>query len=272
MEVTVRKFILPIMALAAITTSLGFADVGNTKVTLVPSEEAASEDAVAASLKQTRVKLSELARSNQVVLENYDAFADALDYAYRKEKSVTAEEVQQICSGVAFAADKHRLQTRKNPEKTPYICHPIGVAYNLLKVGNVRDMNTILGALLHDTLEDTQTTLDELKSKFGDQVASLVNEVTDNRTLAVEARKRLQVIDAPSRSTGAAQIKLADKLYNLNDLLSNPPADWTQARTDRYYEWAQSVVDRLPPVNEPLLEAVDEVINAYWEKQQASKS
>lgn len=267
-----KKFILPIMAFAALTTSLSHADTENTHVTLVPSDEAVAEDAVATSLSQTRVKLSELARNNSIVLENYDAFAGALDYAYRKEKSVTAEEVKQICSGVEFAADKHRLQTRKNTEKTPYICHPIGVAYNLMKIGNVRDLNTILGALLHDTLEDTQTTADELKAKFGDQVASLVNEVTDNRTLAVEARKRLQVINAPSKSTAAAQIKLADKLYNLNDLLNNPPADWTQARTDRYYEWAQSVVDRLPPVNDPLLEAVDETINAYWEKQRASKS
>jgi len=267
-----RKLLLPAFTLAALTATMGFANVENTHVTIVSSEESVTEDPVTASLKQTRVKLAELARSDSTVMVNYDAFSDALDYAYHKEKSMTAESVAQVCAGVEFAAEKHRLQTRKNPEKTPYICHPIGVAYNLMKIGSVRDTQLILGALLHDTVEDTQTSLAEIKNKFGDQVASLVNEMTDDRSLAVEARKRLQVINAPNKSTGAAQIKLADKLYNLNDLLTNPPSDWTQARTDRYYEWAQSVVDRLPKANDQLLEAVDAAINTYWEKQQASKS
>jgi guanosine-3',5'-bis(diphosphate) 3'-pyrophosphohydrolase len=121
-------------------------------------------------------------------------------------------------------------------------------------------------------MEDNQATQDEIRDQFGDQVAKLVKEVTDDRTLSIEARKRMQVITAPAKSPEAAQIKLADKLYNLNDLLNNPPVDWTQARTDRYYEWAQSVVDRLPPANDQLLDAVDGVINSYWEKQKSSKS
>jgi len=98
--------------------------------------------------------------------------------------------------------------------------------------------------------------------------------VTDDKSLEGEVRKRLQVINASHKSAGAAQIKLADKLYNLNDLMRAPPAGWSQARIDQYYEWAQSVVDRLPKANDKLFAAVDDVINTYWEKQQtpASKS
>jgi guanosine-3',5'-bis(diphosphate) 3'-pyrophosphohydrolase len=185
---------------------------------------------------------------------------------------MTAQEVAEICSGIDFAAEKHRFQTRKNKEKTPYISHPLGVAYNLMEVGEVRDPSVIIGALLHDTVEDTQTTFDEIENKFGKLVVGLVKEVTDDKSLAKEARKRLQVINAAHKSKGAAQIKLADKLYNLNDLFNNPPADWTQTRIDRYYEWAQSVVDRLPEANDKLMDAVDDVINDYWEKQKPSKA
>ena len=139
-----------------------------------------------------------------------------------------------------------------------------------MKTGNVRDTSVVIGALLHDTVEDTQTTFEEIENKFSKSVATLIREVTDDKSLAKEARKRLQVINASHKSKGAAQIKLADKLYNLNDLTNNPPKEWTQERIDRYFEWARSVVDRLPSVNDGLLGAVDEVINSYWEKQQKS--
>jgi guanosine-3',5'-bis(diphosphate) 3'-pyrophosphohydrolase len=141
-----------------------------------------------------------------------------------------------------------------------------------MNIGEVRDPSIIIASLLHDTLEDTQTTADEIEDKFGSQVAGYVREVTDDKSLAQEARKRLQVISAAHKSKGAAQIKLADKLFNLNDLLSNPPSDWTTARIDRYYEWAQSVVDRLPKVNDNLFQAVDNMINAYWENQEVPGS
>src|SRR5262249_40981790 len=160
-----------------------------------------------------------------------------------KERSMTAQEIEQICAGLEFAAEKHRLQTRKNPEKTPYISHPIGVTNHLMIIGEVRDSSIILGSLLHDTVEESQTTFEELESKFGKQVADYVRELTDDQSLAKEARNRTQVIQAAHKSSGAAQIKLADNLFNLSDLFNNPPKDWTEARIDRYYEWAQSVVD-----------------------------
>jgi (p)ppGpp synthase/HD superfamily hydrolase len=267
-----KKYILPMLASAALIASAGFTSEEKPKVSICNAEEGETENSVKSSLQETRKKVAELAHDNKTVMKNFDAFAEILNSAYRKEKSMTVQEIQQICSALEFAADKHRLQTRKNPEKTPYISHPIGVAYNLMSVGEVRDSSIIMGALLHDTVEDTQTTFEEIEAKFGKQVTGYVRELTDDRSLAKEARKRLQVINASNRSKGAAQIKLADKLYNLNDLFINPPDDWTQARIDRYYEWAQSVVDRLPKSNDKLLSAVDDLINSYWEKQQPTKS
>ncbi|MBS0605195.1 MAG: bifunctional (p)ppGpp synthetase/guanosine-3',5'-bis(diphosphate) 3'-pyrophosphohydrolase [Verrucomicrobia bacterium] len=266
-----KKNILPFLAALTMAASGLTASEEKPKVSICQTEECDVEDSVQCLLEETKQKLAELAHNDKVVMKNFETLADVLNNAYHKEKSMTAHEVQEICAGVEFAAEKHRLQTRKNPEKTPYISHPIGVANNLMEIGEVRDSAVILGALLHDTVEDTQTTFEEIENKFGKQVANLVREVTDDKSLAKEARKRLQVINASHKSKGAAQIKLADKLYNLNDLLRAPPADWTQTRIDRYYEWAQSVVDRLPKANDKLSEAVDDVINTYWEKQQASK-
>ena len=257
---------------ATMLSTAAFPTEEKPKVSICHAEECDSVDAVISNLQQTRKNLSLLAHENKTVLKNYDALSELLNIAYHKEKSITAKEVQEICSGVEFAAEKHRLQTRKDAEKTPYISHPIGVAYNLMNVGEVRDAAIVIGALLHDTVEDTQTTFDEIEGKFGKQVAGYVREVTDDKSLATEARKRLQVISAAHKSKGAAQIKLADKLFNLNDLFNNPPNDWTQMRIDRYYEWAQSVVNRLPEANDKLYHAVDKMINTYWEKQESSKS
>lgn len=263
-----KKYVLPLLT-AALTASFAFAAEDKPKV--IENEEQVL-DAVTERLNEARSRVSELSQNNATVLKYFDTFADLLSRAYHKEKSMTAAEIQEVCEGLEFAAEKHRLQTRKNAEKTPYISHPIGVANHLMNIGEVRDSALIIAALLHDTLEDTQTTLSEIEDTFGQAVAGYVDEVSDNKSLAKEARKRLQVITAPHKSKGAAQIKLADKLYNLNDLLSNPPADWTEARIDRYYEWAQSVVDRLPKANDHLFEAVDNLINAYWEKQESPKT
>ncbi|SRR5581483_5442259 len=263
-----KKYILPLLIVSGVVASVGFTSDEKPKILMCNTEECGTEDSVKLSLEGTRKKVNVLARDNAFVMEKYDAFAEVLNTAYRKERSMTAQEVQEVCIGVEFAAEKHRLQTRKNAEKTPYISHPIGVAHHLMNIGEVRDVSIIIAALLHDTLEDTRTTFEEIEGSFGKQVAEYVREVTDDRSLATEERKRHQIVSAANKSKGAAQIKLADKLYNLNDLLENPPKDWTQSRIDRYYEWAQSVINRLPKANDKLLSAVDEVIDSYWEKQQ----
>jgi (p)ppGpp synthase/HD superfamily hydrolase len=264
-----KKYLIPFILA---TTLTGFAEEEKPKVTLRETTETQNlENPAIQNLQETRKKLADLAHNDAVVMKNFDNLAEILTTAYQKEKSMTALELQEICSGIDFASEKHRFQTRKNKEKTPYISHPIGVAYHLMNTGEVRDAGVIIGALLHDTVEDTQTTFEELEKKFGTQIAGYVRELTDDKTLSQEARKRGQVINASHKTKGAAQIKLADKLFNLHDLFNNPPPDWSEARIDRYYEWAQSVIDRLPAANEKLHDAVLEIINEYWEKQAVKK-
>lgn len=265
-----KKNFLPYMALMALSCVAGFANEGKPKVALCQAPDCVvAENPASQALQDTRKKLSDMTHDDAVVMKNFDTLSEILLTAYQKEKSMTAQEIQEICRGIDFAAEKHRLQTRKNAAKTPYISHPLAVTINLMSIGEVRETVTIIGSLLHDTLEDTPTTFEELESKFNKQIATLVLEVSDDKSVAKETRSRMQVINASHKSKAAAQILLADNLFNLNDLFTNTPSDWSQARVDRYYEWVQSVIDRLPQANNNLHHASQEVINKYWEKQEA---
>jgi guanosine-3',5'-bis(diphosphate) 3'-pyrophosphohydrolase len=159
-----------------------------------------------------------------------------------------------MIDALAFAADKHRDQRRKDQGASPYINHPVALAHILVTEGGISDPIAIAGALLHDTVEDTETTYVELKARFGKKVADVVMECTDDKSLPKAERKELQVIHASSMSTAAKLIKIADKTANLRDVASHPPPDWTRARRSEYAEWAKRVVDNLGSVN-PVLEA-----------------
>jgi GTP diphosphokinase / guanosine-3',5'-bis(diphosphate) 3'-diphosphatase len=164
-------------------------------------------------------------------------------------------------SAVAFAAEKHRHQRRKDAEASPYINHPIALADVLANEGGVTDTVVLCAAVLHDTIEDTDTTADELQQQFGAAVAAVVLEVTDDKRLDKAVRKQLQIDHAPHASREAKLVKLADKICNLRDLLAAPPADWPLARTQAYFDWAVQVVDGLRGVH-PGLEAVFDALVA----------
>jgi len=136
------------------------------------------------------------------------------------------DELGLVLRAVQFAANKHKDQRRKDAKATPYINHPIALAEVLHTDGGVRDPVVIAAALLHDTIEDTETTYDELRGFFGEEVADTVVELTDTKFLGKEARKRLQIAKAGKSSAAAKQVKLADKICNLRDILASPPASW----------------------------------------------
>src|SRR5215204_3255095 len=117
-----------------------------------------------------------------------------------------------LLKALKFSAEKHRNQRRKDREASPYINHPIDVVELLMRVGGVTDNDVLVAAILHDTVEDTATLPEEVEEHFGGRVRSLVLEVTDDKRLAKEERKRRQVSEAPHKSMGAKQIKLADKI------------------------------------------------------------
>lgn len=158
---------------------------------------------------------------------------------------------------INFAAIKHRDQRRLDPSKTPYINHPIGVAFILTSEGKITDQNVLQAAILHDTVEDTDTTFEEIEINFGPKITSIVREVTDDKSLPKMERKRLQIEHAKTASYEAKLVKLADKLYNLRDLDSVAPEGWTEERCREYFIWAKKVVDNLRGTNELLENALD---------------
>jgi len=162
-----------------------------------------------------------------------------------------------LFDALAFAALKHRNQRRKDADASPYINHPIALAQLLATEGGITDTKTLIAAVLHDTVEDTETSYEELRSRFGKKIADVVAEVTDDKTLPKAERKRLQIEHAPHMSKRAALVKLADKTCNLRDVAYAPPADWPLARRREYFDWAKAVVDGLPMVSKPLRKAFD---------------
>jgi guanosine-3',5'-bis(diphosphate) 3'-pyrophosphohydrolase len=156
------------------------------------------------------------------------------------------KSITLVLRAAAFAADKHRHQRRKDHARTPYINHPLTVARVLAEEGGVKDPEILAAAILHDTLEDTETTRRVLEREFGARVAALISEVTDDKSLPKQRLKQLQIDHAPMTSKGAALIKVADKICNLRDLRDSPPKHWTAERRQRYRQWASDVVTALP--------------------------
>jgi len=157
-----------------------------------------------------------------------------------------------IIRATAFAAEKHRNQRRKDAEASPYVNHPIALAKVLATEGHVTDVHALVAALLHDTIEDTETTAEEIRIAFGGSIMRIVLEVTDNKALPKAERKRFQIEHAPHLSPPAKLVKLADKICNLRDVSDCPPTDWSLERRREYFDWAKQVIDGLRGVNKKL--------------------
>ena len=179
---------------------------------------------------------------------------------------MNAENFSAFLKALHFAANKHRNQRRKDKRNTPYINHPIEVCYVLVESGSVLDPTVLTAAILHDTLEDTRTQPEEIKELFGSGVLNLVKEVTDDKKLPRFVRKKLQVTNAATISDAAKQIKLADKISNIRDILENPPWSWNNRRKLDYLDWADRVADGIRGVNQKLEDQFDELVKITREK------
>lgn len=172
-------------------------------------------------------------------------------------------EIQTILSAAHYAAEKHVDQRRKGGE--PYLNHLVEVAYLVSSALSDSDANVVAAAFLHDTIEDTGVTAAELTERFGRDVTDLVLEVTDDKSLAHEVRKRLQIEHAPKLPVRAQVIKLADKISNLCSILSSPPPDWDYERKKQYFEWGSRVVDGLSAPNTILKEEFEKTYQRFGE-------
>lgn len=154
-------------------------------------------------------------------------------------------DISVLVKAIHFAANKHRHQRRKDRDATPYVNHPITLAHILVNEAGLTDVITICSALLHDTIEDTDTTEAEIREEFGQEVSQVVMEVTDDKDLAKQQRKQAQIDHAPQLSSRARAVKLADKIANLRDVEADPPLDWSLSRCQGYFDWALEVVEAL---------------------------
>lgn len=154
----------------------------------------------------------------------------------------SGSDLTALLKAVAFSAEKHRLGKRKDADGTPYINHPIRVATLLAEVGGIEDVEVLQAGILHDTIEDTKTTPPELEAEFGPRVRSLVEEVTDDKSLEKQTRKERQVEGIRDISTEARAIRIADKMANLEDIEARPPAEWATDRKRGYPDWTRRVV------------------------------
>ena len=165
--------------------------------------------------------------------------------------------IPALMEATLFAADKHRGQKRKDAQKTPYINHPIMVVNLMASIGGITDIELLQAGMLHDTIEDTDTSPEEIETRFGYAVRSLVMEVTDDKSLEKQERKRRQIEKAPRLSPRAKIIKLADKVANLTDMIASPPAHWPLERRQQYVDWSNRVIAGCRAHNERLEKIYD---------------
>ena len=172
----------------------------------------------------------------------------------KAEKDDSANAVRRILSAARFAAEKHAQQKRKGATGEPYFNHLLEVAELVAASSNDLDVELVMAAFLHDTVEDTGTTLSELEKLFGKEVADVVAEVTDDKSLPKERRKLLQVETANKKSQRAQTLKLADKISNLRAIVASPPVGWSLERKREYFDWSRQVISGLTSPN-PVLKA-----------------
>ncbi len=157
-----------------------------------------------------------------------------------------------VARALDFAARHHTDQRRKGVRAEPYVNHLAEVARLVAEATEGREPDAVVAALLHDALEDTDATREEIEAEFGAAVAGVVVEATDDKRLAKEERKRLQVEHAPHKSHAARLVKIADKISNLRSMAASPPAAWTLERRVEYFRWAKAVVDGMRGTNATL--------------------
>lgn len=181
-----------------------------------------------------------------------------LETPEKKEFRMTAP-VQSLTRALMFAAQKHTDQRRKGARAEPYVNHLIDVVDTLARHTGGADVELLMAGALHDTIEDTGTTYEELKRAFGENVADIVRECTDDKSLPKMERKRLQAENAPHKSERARMVKMADKISNLKSILESPPPDWDDTRKLEYFNWSKSVVDGCRGVNTGLEQEFDDL-------------
>ncbi len=208
-------------------------------------------------LAYTRDMLATYTEDNTSVLEMYYAIADQWETYHSEHENFPLND---LLAAVQYATIHHNGQYRKDAAHTPYIIHPIGVCRLLWEIGEIRSRNVLTAAILHDTLEDTDATEEEIEQLFGSRVLYTVQELTNDPNLSSDDNKQRQVDHAPHMSLDGQLAKLSDRLYNIQDLKDSPPPSWTQDDIDRYYSWGEKLLHALTGANTALEAELKELL------------
>jgi (p)ppGpp synthase/HD superfamily hydrolase len=178
----------------------------------------------------------------------------------RQHDKVLRDHVALVTRAADFAARRHSGQVRKGVAREPYLNHLAEVAALLADTAGEPDAWLVAAGWLHDTIEDTETEREELAESFGEEIAGVVAEVTDDKSLPKAERKRLQIETAPHKSPRAKALKIADKISNIRSLMVSPPDDWERDRLIAYVDWAEKVVKGCRGVNLRLDQLFDQTV------------
>ncbi|HEC60508.1 hypothetical protein LCGC14_0950780 [marine sediment metagenome] len=157
-------------------------------------------------------------------------------------------ETSQLIEAFLFAAQAHKEQRRKGNGGAPYINHLIEVVSLLSSTAKVDDTDILIAAALHDILEDTPITVTEITKRYGSNVLSYVQAVSDDKALTLIERRAKQLKSMNESSDPIKYIKLADHCSNIASL----PPTWDKQRLKEYIGWSQSVAEKCFDVSEPL--------------------
>lgn len=200
-----KKWILPLVGIA-LTSQIFSTSPNPDKIEMSQF----TEESIEVQIRECRINLQPLASSNPRILKMYDESAtEWLSYYQETDNNF---DLPLLLKAVIFSATKHEGQFRKDTDSTPYFIHPLSIARSLWEEGQVRDESVLVAALLHDTLEDTDTTADENASEFGSTVSNTVTELTNDPSLSVEQNQQRQIDHAAALSLNAQVVKLAESL------------------------------------------------------------
>lgn len=172
-------------------------------------------------------------------------------------------DIAKVVRAAYFAGEKHSKQRRGDVEATPYINHPLELASILVDEGLVGDVDVICASLLHDTLEDTDTSVDELVANFGPKIAGIVAEVSNDMSLDSQARKISELESISTLSKNAKLVKLVDKIANIRDVSTMPPVGWNLEKKEHYFDFALSIAERAKDASPRLYEIFVKIGRAH---------
>lgn len=255
-----------ILNLRAFSIAAGLFCLGNNilsaNTAFLPVQEQTAVWTPKAQIASCRKYLQEHSENHFITLQEYDVLTTYW-LQYHKETNGLFN-LSLVLEAVKFSARKHEGQYRDGG--APYIVHPLGVCQILWEKGGIRSANVLIASLLHDTIEDTETTSEEVEQLFGKRVRITVEEVTNDPNLSSKENKQRQVDHAPYMSLDAQLVKIADRLYNLNCLKEAPPENWSPEDINNYFAWGQKLLNALSGCNADLENALQSLIDDYKSK------